>query len=51
MSEKKEPGKFTIKFNIMDPAHRQVINALEPMGRTKAQFIANAVLHLSLIHI
>ena len=45
MSEKKEPGKFTIKFNIMDPAHRQVINALEPMGRTKAQFIANAVLH------
>lgn len=45
MAEKKEPGKFTIKFNIMDPAHRQVIDTLEPMGRTKAQFIANAVLH------
>lgn len=45
MAEKKEPGKFTIKFNVMDPAHRQVIDTLEPMGRTKAQFIANAVLH------
>lgn len=42
---KKEPGKFTIKFNRMDPAHRQVIDTLEPMGRTKAQFLANAVLH------
>lgn len=45
MAEKKEPGKFTIKFNILDPAHRQVIDTLEPMGRTKAQFLANAVLH------
>ena len=45
MAGKKEPGKFTIKFNIMDPAHRQVIDTLEPMGRTKAQFLANAVLH------
>lgn len=45
MAGKKEPGKFTIKFNVMDPAHRKVIDTLEPMGRTKAQFIANAVLH------
>lgn len=45
MAGKKEPGKFTIKFNEMDPAHRQVIDMLEPMGRTKAQFLANAVLH------
>jgi len=45
MAEKKEPGKFTIKFNILDPAHRQVIDTLESMGRTKAQFLANAVLH------
>lgn len=45
MTGKKEPGKFTIKFNMMDPAHRQVIDMLEPMGRTKAQFLANAVLH------
>lgn len=45
MAGKKEPGKFTIKFNVMDPAHCQVIDTLEPMGRTKAQFLANAVLH------
>lgn len=45
MAGKKESGKFTIKFNTMDPAHRQVINTLKPMGRTKAQFLANAVLH------
>lgn len=45
MAGKKEPGKFTIKFNMLDPAHRQVIDLLEPMGRTKAQFLANAVLH------
>ena len=45
MTGKKEPGKFTIKFNLLDPAHRQVIDTLEPMGRTKAQFLANAVLH------
>lgn len=45
MAGKRYPGKFTIQFNVMDPAHRQVIDMLEPMGRTKAQFLANAVLH------
>ena len=45
MAGKKVPGRFTIKFNVMDPAHRQVADLLEPMGRTKAQFLANAVLH------
>jgi len=45
MSGKRYPGKFTIQFNVMDPAHRQVIDLLEPMGRTKAQFLGNAVLH------
>lgn len=45
MSGKRYPGKFTIQFNVMDPTHRQVIDMLEPMGRTKAQFLANAVLH------
>lgn len=45
MAGKKVPGRFTIKFNMMDPAHKQVIDMLEPMGRTKAQFLANAVLH------
>lgn len=45
MAGKKDPGKFTIKFNTMDPAHRKVIDFLDSLGRTKAQFIANAVLH------
>lgn len=45
MSGKRYPGKFTIQFNVMDPTHRQVIDLLEPMGRTKAQFLANTVLH------
>lgn len=45
MAEKKCIGKYTIKFNLHDPGHRQVIDLLEPMGRTKAQFLANAVLH------
>lgn len=45
MAEKKGIGKYTIKFNLHDPGHRQVIDLLEPMGRTKAQFLANAVLH------
>lgn len=45
MAGKRNPGKFTIQFNVLDPAHRQVVDLLEPMGRTKAQFLANAVLH------
>lgn len=40
---KKNPGKFTLKFNMMDPAHREVAELLDSMGRMKAQFIANAV--------
>ena len=45
MASKKEPGKFTIKFNLMDPQHRQVSDHLEAMGRSKAQFLTNAVIH------
>lgn len=40
---KKNPGKFTLQFNMMDPAHREVAELLDSMGRMKAQFIANAV--------
>lgn len=46
MGEKKDRGRFSIKFNENDPAHRTVIGILEQQGpRQKAQFIANAVLH------
>ncbi len=46
MGAKKDRGRFSIKFNENDPAHRAVIDILEQQGpRQKAQFIANAVLH------
>lgn len=40
---KKNPGKFTLQFNMMDPAHREVAELLDSMGRMKAQFLTNAV--------
>lgn len=45
MPEKKEQNKFTIQFNPIDPAHRQVIDILNRQGRRKAQFLVNAVQH------
>ena len=40
---KKYPGKFTLQFNMMDPAQREAAGLLDSMGRVKAQFIANAI--------
>ena len=46
MIEKKERGRFSIKFNENDPSHAAVIELLEIQGtHSKAQFIANAILH------
>lgn len=45
MTEKKDPGKFTVRFNISDPQQRTVIELLNQQGRYKAQFLTNAVLH------
>lgn len=46
MAAKKERGRFTIKFNENDPAHEAAIRLLERQPpRTKAQFVANALLH------
>ena len=46
MAEKKERGRFSIKFNENDPSHAAVIELLEKQGpHSKAQFIANAILH------
>lgn len=45
MTDKKDPGKFTVRFNVCDPRHRAVIDLLNRQGRNKAQFLANAVLH------
>lgn len=44
MDGKKDPGKFTVRFNLCDPRQRQVAELLNRQGRSKARFIANAVL-------
>lgn len=43
--EKKDPGKFTVRFNMADPQQKTVIDLLNQQGRYKAQFLTNAVLH------
>lgn len=45
MDGKKDPGKFTVRFNLCDPQQRQAAELLNRQGRSKAQFIANAVLY------
>lgn len=45
MGSKKDPGKFTVRFNLCDPQQRQAAELLNQQGRSKAQFITNAVLH------
>lgn len=45
MNGKKDPGKFTVRFNIADPQQREVVETLDKQGRYKAQFLTNAVLH------
>lgn len=44
MNGKKDPGKFTVRFNIADPQQRVAAELLNQQGRCKAQFITNAVL-------
>lgn len=44
MDSKKDPGKFTVRFNIADPQQRAAAEMLNRQGRCKAQFITNAVL-------
>ena len=45
MTPKKDPGKFTVRFNICDPQHKAAVDLLNQQGRSKAQFLTNAVLH------
>ena len=45
MFEKKDPGKFTVRFNPEDPQQRAVIDLLNKQGRYKAQFLTSAILH------
>lgn len=43
MVEKRNPGRFTIQFNINDPMHLAAASILDRQGRHKAQFIVNAI--------
>lgn len=45
MGSKKDPAKFSIRFNAADPHQVEVIDLLNKQGRYKAQFITNAVRH------
>ena len=44
MGAKKQPGRFTLQFNLEDPQQQAVSELLEQQGRRKAQFLTNAVL-------
>lgn len=43
--EKKDPGKFTVRFNMADPQQKAVIDLPNQQGRYKAQFLTSAILH------
>jgi len=45
LADKKSPGRFTLNFNVEDPKQLAVVNILNRQGRTKAQFITDAILH------
>lgn len=44
MRERKQPGRFTVQFNMEDPQQRQAAEELYRQGRRKAQFLTNAVM-------
>lgn len=44
MGERKQPGRFTVQFNMEDPQQRQVAEELYRQGRRKAQFLTSAVM-------
>ena len=43
MAAKRNPGRFTIQFNMNDPIHVVASTILDQQGRHKAQYIANAI--------
>ena len=36
MADKKDPGKFTVRFNIHDPQHQTVVALLNQQGPNKS---------------
>lgn len=45
MANKMQPGRFTLRFNMNDPQQQAAVDILNRMGRQKAQFIAQALIH------
>ena len=43
MDAKKDETRFTIKFNPVNPRHREAIRILNEAGRGKASLIADAI--------
>ena len=43
MDTKKNEARFTIKFNPINPRHREAMRLLNEAGRTKASLIADAL--------
>lgn len=44
MSTKKDPGKFTLHFNLNDPQQKMAVDILNQQGRQKAAFLAKALI-------
>ena len=44
MKDKKIPERFSIRFDLSIPEHRQVIEILTKKGRNTARYIADAVI-------
>lgn len=45
MVDKKDYGKFTIRFSLSDPQQKRAACILNELGRSKAQFLTNAILY------
>lgn len=44
MSEKRSHGRFTLQFNLDDPAQAEAAQILETKGRHKSAYITEAIL-------
>lgn len=45
MADKKDPGRFTLHFNLNDPQQSAAVDILNRNGRQKASLIARALLY------
>ena len=45
MAGKKDPGRFTLHFNLNDPQQKEAVEILNRNGRQKASLIARALLY------